>query len=117
MAGGEKEGGTKADACDSVGAVMRVPTTEKQSVRPEHTAHSRIHTQNSKGVMGWQGPQASVTDTHISTAHSMVNNEEGDHHHLYQALSEQNKTSQKYITRTIFVKYSFRANKYTAWLR
>lgn len=43
MAGGEKEGGREADACDSVGAVMRVPTTEKQSVRPEHTDHSHAH--------------------------------------------------------------------------
>lgn len=101
MAGGEKEGGRKADACDSVGAVMRVPTTEKQSVRPEHTAHSRIHTQNSKGVMGWQGPGASHTDTHTFTAYYMVNNEEGNHHHHCRPLTEQNKTSQKYITHTI----------------
>lgn len=39
----KKEGGREADACDSVGAVMRVPTTEKQSVRPEHTDHSHAH--------------------------------------------------------------------------
>lgn len=53
----EKEGGREADACDSVGAVMRVPTTEKQSVRPEHTDHSHAHMhKNSEGVMGWQGP-------------------------------------------------------------
>lgn len=43
VAGREKEGGSEADASDSVGAVMRVPTTEKQSVRPEHTAHLRTH--------------------------------------------------------------------------
>lgn len=30
-------------ACDSVWAVMSVPTTEKQSVRPEYTAHSNMH--------------------------------------------------------------------------
>ncbi len=63
MAGGEKEGGREADACDSVGAVMRVPTMEKQSVRPEHTAHSHTHAQNREGVMGWQRPGASHTHT------------------------------------------------------
>ena len=76
--GGKKEGGRKADACDSVGAVMRVPTMEKQSVRPEHTAHSRTHAQNSEGVMGWQRPGASLTHTHKFTTHYMVNNEEGE---------------------------------------
>lgn len=117
IAGREKEGGREADACDSVGAVMRVPMTEKQSVRPEHTAHSRTHAQNREGVMGWQRPGASLTDTHAFATHYMVNNEERNHHHHCRPLSEQNKTSQKYITRTIFVKYSFRTNKHPAWLR
>lgn len=36
-------GGIEADACDSVGAVMRVPTTERQSVRPEHTERLHAH--------------------------------------------------------------------------
>lgn len=117
MAGGEKEGGREADACDSVGAVMRVPTMEKQSVRPEHTAHLRTHAQNREGVMGWQRPGASLTDAHTFTTHYMVNNEEGNHHHHCRPLTEQNKTGQKYITRTIFVKYSFRTNKHPAWLR
>lgn len=66
-----KEGGREADACDSVGAVMRVPATEKQSVRPEHTAHSRTHAQNSEGVMGWQRPGASLTDTHTHIQHTL----------------------------------------------
>lgn len=44
MAGGEKERGREADACDSVGAVMRVPTSGRQSVRAVYTAHSRTHT-------------------------------------------------------------------------
>lgn len=70
MAGGEKEGGRGADACDSVGAVMRVPTTEKQSVRPEHTARLRTHEQNSEGVIGWQKPGASLTDTHTHSPHT-----------------------------------------------
>lgn len=39
----KKEEGREADACDSVGAVMRVPMMEKQSVRPEHTDHSHVH--------------------------------------------------------------------------
>lgn len=88
---------------------MRVPTTEKQSVRPEHTAYSHTHEQNSKGVMGWQRPGATFTDTHTHTdtftTHYMVNNEEGNHHYHCQPLNDQIKTSQKYMTHTIFVKY------------
>lgn len=61
--------------------------------------------------MGWQRPGASLTDIHTFTTHYMVNNEEGSHHHHCRPLTEQNKNSQKYITRTIFVKYSFRGNK------
>lgn len=117
MAGGEKSGGCGADACDSVGAVMRVPTTVKQSVRPEHTACMRTPAQNSEGVMGWQKPGARLNDTHTFATHYFVNNEEGNHHHHCRPLTEQNKTSQKYITHTIFGKYSFRTNKYPAWLR
>lgn len=74
---------------------MRVPTTEKQSVRPEHTAHSRTHARNSEGVMGWQRPGASLTDTHTSSTHYMVNNDEGNQYHHCQPLTEQNKNQRK----------------------
>lgn len=74
---------------------MRVPTTEKQSVRPEHTAHSRTHARNSEGVMGWQRPGASLTDTHTPSTHYMVNNDEGNHYHHCQPLTEQNKNQRK----------------------
>lgn len=37
--------------------------------------------------------------------------------HYCRPLTGQDKNSQKYITGTIFVKYSFRTNKYPAWLR
>lgn len=74
---------------------MRVPTTEKQSVRPEHTAHSRTHARNSEGVMGWQRPGASLTDTHTSSTHYMVNNGEGNQYHHCQPLTEQSKNQRK----------------------
>lgn len=80
--GGSWKKEEKADAGDSVGAVMRVPTMEKQSVRPELAAHSPARAQNSKGVMGWQKPGASQADTHTITKHNMVNNEEEKHRRL-----------------------------------
>lgn len=62
--------------------------------------------------MGWQKPGASLTDTYAFTTHYMVNNKEGNHHHHCQPLAEQNKTSRKCITCTIFVKLLFRTNKH-----
>lgn len=113
MAGEEKEGGREADACDSVGAVMRVPMMEKQSVKPEYTAHLCTHTDTHTHLKQlWSNGLAkawgrSALETYTFTTHYMVNNKMGNYHHHCQTLTVQTKNQPRNINCTIFVKYSF----------